>query len=387
MPNHLFQFGINPSLSRAEIAAVLPNFKEIAAFSPAFVVYEGEKPPQEPQEFINRLGGVIRLGEFLGADELPKTIQKIADFLAEKHTGQSKITFGISCFNFNENHKILLETKKSLKKKGFSVRFANRNFQNLDAGTLHKEKLLGEKGSEIVILRNKNRYFAFATVGAQDVERFAERDFKKPVRDMQVGMLPPKLALMMLNLTSKNGVLPASVWDPFCGTGTVLVEAQNLGISATGSDIAPAMITASEANFKHFFPEQQFAGFVADAGEPLREPLKIDAICSETFLGPMFSRPLSPQDMKQALESVSPILERFFTVLHRNFTGERAVIAIPFWQLWGGGEAFLEKPLEIARKFWENDRVFFGATVRGSLLFRRENQNTGREIFVLRRKH
>ena len=46
---------------------------------------------------------------------------------------------------------------------------------------------------------SKTEYLGL-TIACQDIDSYARRDTSK-ARDMQVGMLPPKLAQMMINLT------------------------------------------------------------------------------------------------------------------------------------------------------------------------------------------
>ncbi|MCB9806812.1 hypothetical protein H6768_02830 [Candidatus Peribacteria bacterium] len=43
-------------------------------------------------------------------------------------------------------------------------------------------------------------------------------------RSMVVGMMPPKIAQIMINLATK-GDKKVAIWDPFCGLGTTLIEA------------------------------------------------------------------------------------------------------------------------------------------------------------------
>ena len=47
-------------------------------------------------------------------------------------------------------------------------------------------------------------------------------------RSMTVGMMPPKIAQIMINLGTK-GHKNVIIWDPFCGLGTTLIEALNAG--------------------------------------------------------------------------------------------------------------------------------------------------------------
>ncbi len=382
MKKYIYQFGNHPFLSQAELENILANFQKKEVISQSFFIYEHAEE-KKPQEFIDRLGGSIRIAELLFTTKsYDNLITKISTFLTKKYSNQ-RIIFGISCFSFNENRKILNEVKKSLKLKKLSTRFINRNFKNLDAGTLHKEELLAKKGSEIIIIRKGEQYFVGETVATQNVEELAKRDFKKPARDMKVGMLPPKLAMILLNLTAEKGKLPKKIWDPFCGTGTILVEAQRMGTKPIGSDIEDKMIEASLKNLEYFYPQEEFNIFPADASKALDKKVQAEAVCAETYLGPIFHGPLTESDLAKAKQDTEFILENFLSVFHKNFTGKKAVIALPFWQGKHGRLYFLENALDILNKFWKNRTDFSGATERGSLLFRRKDQYVGREIFVL----
>ena len=60
----------------------------------------------------------------------------------------------------------------------------------------------------------------------------------------------PRLARAMVNLARvKKG---ARILDPFCGTGTILIEAGLAGMKPYGSDIDERMLRASEINLKKF---------------------------------------------------------------------------------------------------------------------------------------
>jgi tRNA G10 N-methylase Trm11 len=61
--------------------------------------------------------------------------------------------------------------------------------------------------------------------------------------------LPSRLARGLVNL-----VLPSarSVLDPFCGTGSILLEAQALGLLTHGVDISAKMMHISQHNLAHF---------------------------------------------------------------------------------------------------------------------------------------
>lgn len=61
--------------------------------------------------------------------------------------------------------------------------------------------------------------------------------------------LPAQLARGMLNLVAPTA---ASMLDPCCGTGSLLLEACALGLQAYGSDRSPAMVGMTRRNLAHF---------------------------------------------------------------------------------------------------------------------------------------
>jgi tRNA G10 N-methylase Trm11 len=90
-------------------------------------------------------------------------------------------------------------------------------------------------------------YIIAQTIGVQDIDAYTHRDIGRE-RSMTVGMMPPKLAQIMLNLATK-GERGLQIWDPFCGLGTTLIEAFHAGyIRLLGSDISDDMIGATTKN-------------------------------------------------------------------------------------------------------------------------------------------
>lgn len=77
--------------------------------------------------------------------------------------------------------------------------------------------------------------------------------------------MPPKLARCMVNLAQpRSGDV---VLDPFCGTGSYLIEASLIGCKVVGFDVLRLMVRGSRRNFSRF--NQSFEGLVvADAKSP-----------------------------------------------------------------------------------------------------------------------
>ena len=86
--------------------------------------------------------------------------------------------------------------------------------------------------------------------------------------DIRPGFFPvslkPKLARVLFNI---SGVQNGTIWDPFCGTGGILLEAALMDLKVIGTDIDPAMIRAAKKNFDAYKQSGEFHG--ADAREEI----------------------------------------------------------------------------------------------------------------------
>ncbi|MDO5851451.1 MAG: TIGR01177 family methyltransferase [Methanobacteriaceae archaeon] len=76
---------------------------------------------------------------------------------------------------------------------------------------------------------------------------FTNKPHKRPY--FHPGSMSPKLALCMVNLAhvKENSI----VWDPFCGTGGIIIEAGLLKAEIIGSDIDYRMTNGSKKNIEH----------------------------------------------------------------------------------------------------------------------------------------
>jgi tRNA (guanine10-N2)-dimethyltransferase len=77
---------------------------------------------------------------------------------------------------------------------------------------------------------------------------FQRRPRKRPF--FHATAMSVKLSRCMVNLTkSKSGAL---ILDPFCGTGSILLEAGLMGFRIVGGDVQRRMVTGAYANLKYF---------------------------------------------------------------------------------------------------------------------------------------
>ena len=250
---HFFALGSHPELSIAEIEAVLGRAVSPSQHAQDLLLLEDA--PLSAQALQDRLAGTIKIGSIVGS--LKKwNKEEAADLITamirndECQNTNAKCLFGISVYDKALRHHseaLGLEIKKRLKADGVSSRLVTSRDAILSSVVVEKNRLL-ESGGEFVLTSSNGEVLIGQTETVQNFEGWSERDFGRPRRNAKSGMLPPKLARILLNL---SGCDPerSSVLDPFCGSGTVLMEASLLGFKQIyGSDLSERAIDDTESN-------------------------------------------------------------------------------------------------------------------------------------------
>ncbi|MBI4992739.1 MAG: methyltransferase domain-containing protein [Candidatus Magasanikbacteria bacterium] len=301
---YLFQLGHQPQISAAEITAVLslkhPNIKTLAHLrtcalkhQEAFLILEIDQQ-LNCADLIGTLGGTIKI-----ARQIETSIP--AHLNQTQPTG--KIIFSLP------DKTLAIKIKKELKQSGRSVRYIE---PKNTATILHNN--LVELGGDLTIINNE----IFATEAIQPFEEFSQRDYGRPGSDDRSGMLPPKLARILINLsqTPKD----ATLLDPFCGSGTILTEASTLGYTnLIGSDISEKAIKNTKENldwlakqFNNLTIQQSSTTklFQSDAAKLSNklQPHSINTIITEPLLG----KPLTGRENKEQLRSQADELAKLY---------------------------------------------------------------------------
>lgn len=347
---------------------------------------------------IDNLGGTIKCGQVITKIKSQKsdrnTLLQASKIIVEKYTkklshSQKKITLGISFYGNKTDprniQKIGIILKNNLKKSGVSLRLIPNKTTSLSTATSHNNKL-GRSEAKIEIIIAKNAYgdlIIAESRGAQNINSYTQRDRGRPKRDAFVGMLPPKLAQIMINL---SGAKPNDyLWDPFCGTGTVLQEAALIGVNAYGSDLSDKMISYTTENInwveKTFSTKTFWQAHQADATSVKltnEQKERISRIVCETYLGQPFSAPPSPEKLHEVVGNCNHIISDFLQNIRSQIRpGTTLCIAVPAWQNHEG--RFTHLPLIKNLK-----KLGYQQIIDKNLLYYREDQVVAREILVLK---
>ena len=368
MSKYIAILGRQPRISLAELEALFDGVRQI---SPTLAEFESIKTPD-----IRRLGGTLKIAE-------PINLEKFLEELPK----EGKITIGVSDFTPKTTPYLAqgeaLKMKRRLIKAGHSVRvIPNKTAVLSSATSLHNHLFTATK---IELLKYKHNFYR--VVQLSNLEDYTKRDQKRPARDAKVGMLPPKLAQILINLC---GDLPkgARVLDPFCGTGVLLQEATLMGYTPYGTDVSERMVEYTERNLEWLLrQEQNHVTPVISQGDAtsFQWTPPIAAVACETYLGPPMSTPPIDIKLRTAKQECKAIILGFLKNLGPQISsGTPVVIAVPAWLRPNGQYERLLNIDELQNLCYNVSS--FKNLGQDDLLYHRDGQVVAREIIVLRKK-
>jgi tRNA G10 N-methylase Trm11 len=377
MQKYAFLLWREPFLSLAELESIFWNLLRAESFA----IIETER--ETVDMYKNSLGGTIKVAlihnEWLKKNEiLPLVIKKIA----EKAQEGKKLRIAIDSFVPALNS-LVFKAKDALKEQWYSIRVVQHdNGRTKTATTIH-EKLI-EQGIELIIYSDKSWFILAETIWIQDIESYSQRDMERD-RSMTVGMMPPKIAQIMINMATR-GDRNMIIWDPFCGLGTTLIEALHSGFThLKWSDIEPKMTETTQKNI-----ESQKGVISADIETFILDATQIDthiidkwtAIVTEWMLGKNFtSHTITQQLAFKERKELIDLYSWFLSSAYNNKNIKSLCCCLPFWNI--GNETLYMPEISALSRDWTVATL----CIRGKryLSHMRPGQCVGREIILLTR--
>ncbi len=411
MEKYCFILGKNPLLSLAEIfhvAEILECDLHVSDLTSELLIVESDSVV--PEQWQRRLGGTVKIAQivrqFLSINQVfeyltaPLLLELFFHQLREK-----KVTFGFSLYGTRSHNNLDFNTlglklKKDLRSQGVRSRFVESKEGALTTVQVTKNSII-ESGAEIIIAGGLNALYIGKTITVQEFEDYSGRDYGRPRRNAKSGMLPPKLAKILINLSKPH--FESTILDPFCGSGTIVQEALLMGYNRIiGSDISERAISDSKENMRWLavryqlgtLSVQYYQNDVRNLASQLPAQ-SIDQIVTEPFLGP-------PLTVNVKVDKILTIIKELETLYLASFRAFRqllkpdgtAVVVFPLVKT--SSSIYTLNILE------ELDRSGFmrinpvpdqislftkvGPTARGSLIYYRTDQVVQREVFIFQRK-
>ena len=351
--------GKNPEISMIELQLV--QAKEISYPKKGIVIFDTKY-----SELLPQLWGIIKIGTVVKEKDLQELLKevKIIGIQNEANGKHLKRTVGI------------------------------RRYKLVDI--FHTDREIKAKGKEVVNLENG----LYGIVEQyQNIELYETVDFGKPGRSMDMGMMPAKLAHMMINIWLSNVIHNSDldienlvIYDPFVGSWTTWMLANHLGYDFIGSDIK---IDYAQQNAiwrkttKFHTPDKQFDIFCHDITKSLKgnsfftekgdigtiEKLKKDfLIVTEWRLWPIVTKGTSPHYIQKFQDQVLELYKSFLDRIQElwwNIT----VCTIPYYT---GQDNVLEKKIsEYGSKIGLHIQTI-------PEIYSREWQQVGRKIMIIK---
>src|SRR3989344_5783631 len=433
MPSYAAILGHQPRISIAELSASMPGFILRKNIGKQVILFESSAE-LSLKEFSTIGGTVVAARAIsestLGLEDVPQMI------VNESASIKGKVTFGLRTYGIPRKkvRDLYRLGKDALKKHGRPALYVGTERAPAAAVLLHDAGMLdGSHGCEIFLVSDADAaleselpegsdVWIGRTVFAQDVDAYSKRDMEKPARDTTVGLLPPKLAQILLNFgawlakpgsglrTSFGSAQDKSdkgkptkseirnsksftILDPFCGTGVIPMEALLRGWNVIASDIMQKAVNACDKNLEWLRKEESILKrdvtstvFKHDAVKPFDLKEMPDMIVTETSLGPPLTHRPTIKDAQKLKTENEKLQAGFLKNMAVCFPGVPVVCTWPVWYH-SKGQIHLEKIWETLHDIGYHATLPPGieSDVEGrlSLVYRRPDQFVGREIVML----
>jgi len=336
----------NGELSRLELITVLRKLgteHRIESYEESFCILEAN----DLVKTAKYLGGAFKIGEIVAEAQDENLFigklyaTKMFEWLDEK------ASWGLSLYGINNNldpdfvqdvqnvlgEKIRGAGARKAKKVLPDITSVNEGIRELSSGIVAEKNVI-----DVQLLKSKDSLFLALTIATIPSTSFQERDLKRPYQNSTIS-LSPRIARMLVNLTMLNE--GQRLLDPFCGTGTILMEAAVLNINVIGFDKDSQKIKGTWQNINWLrdagrISKNVHAKLQRRNARDLRffDRDSIDAIATEPILIPPLKRFPSEEEAKDMLLDSFKTYREFLRsaeyVLKRN--GKIALV-IPYIRL------------------------------------------------------
>lgn len=395
-PKSLCVLGRQPQLGLAELES-LYGAKQVRPFGGCALLNI------EASEInFKRLGGTVKIAKIL-SKELGNDWLEIEDYLLTnipaqlQNIPQGKLTLGVSAYGLNitaaEINKSLLKVKKLVKASDRPVRVVPNKETALSSAQVLHNKLIHRGGWELVVAQYNKQTLLAQTLFVQDIAGYGARDQVRPARDARVGMLPPKLAQIMVNLAAGQLVKGTDsqkvrLLDPFCGTGVVLQEAMLMDYHVLGTDLEPRMVDYTKKNLSWLvqkYPRLDSLVSIEQADATSAQWPTFSMVVSETYLGRPLNALPSPDKLKEIVSDVNTIIIKFLKNLQSQIKPGRPVcLAVPAWL--GPAQKVTKLPLIDQISNLGYNKAEFKHVGTSELLYFRPGQVVARQLLVLTKR-
>jgi tRNA G10 N-methylase Trm11 len=377
MESYYFILGRENKISQKELLSVLAGFgfcfDDINfILSQEVLEINLQVTPDKVADLINVLGGTVKIYQKIS----PRDVKLFE--LLKKENISKKVIFAVS--NYSAEKLDIFRDALTVKK---ALRIPIRIIAGKEDGRLSSAQSFQYKMADENI-----EYGVFDTgwarlIAVQNIDEWTRHDYGKPKSDAVSGMLPPKLARMMVNIVRfYSGIKDPLLLDPFCGSGNVLIEGVSLGLPVKGSDISEKAVADTLANLSWFDGKNDHDIKIADATKFDYSIINQNfIIATEPFLGQPRKAKLRVEEENQAKGEISRLYIDFLKQLKETADSSKLislVLVFPLFELANG------KKLSIFNECVDTIADIGYTSICPPLWYGRDYQVVKREIVILK---
>jgi tRNA G10 N-methylase Trm11 len=214
-------------------------------------------------------------------------------------------------------------------------------------------------------------------VWRHQAKEWYKRDRLKPFADFKKGMLPPKIARIMVNICLGNDYKTShTLLDPFCGSGNILMEAGLLKVQLIGTDINQEQLDGTKKNL-NWLGIDHFKLLKIDSTQLSKHLTgKVNYIVSEPFMGKPHLRPDRIKYVSKGLHKL--YLGSLKNWLHILAPKGRICMIFPIFH--DGKQTY-----QLSKVIDDKSLVGYNIQTRG-LIYSRPQSRLKKEIVILEKK-
>ena len=198
--------------------------------------------------------------------------------------------------------------------------------------SIAKHALLSPPNAEIILAIAESSVYVAKTIGVYDAQLQRYRDESRPYISEETST-SPKLCRTLLNLAgARTG---DTVLDPFCGSGTLLMEAALLGMKCIGVDIDGNAVNGAKQNLKWLsrdLGEKKIFRIIKGDSREIDHLIdeKVDAVAFEPELGPVYKERPTREEAVFQISELTDLYRRVIQKLGKILRPEgRIALTIP----------------------------------------------------------
>jgi len=353
--NSFIKLGSNRNLSKAELSQVLDSLKveqvKYQDWTDYLLMNLGKNVQKKLVKKLEQTGSIIKFGNFVFKvgvsekkelnDNLAKIIDEIYVKYLPKRQRQLKLSLNIQTNDDTQKAELSEGIRKIIRtisqEKRFPVKVlpTKKEAYELTPFDYNKENL-PSRGVELHLFVIKSKIYFGSTRWVTNPFKDIKQDEERPVRFFTHGT---SIKLSRTLVTLANIPYDGLMLDPFCGTGTILIEGLKQGLKVIGIDKDQKCVRSSKTNLHHFsekYPSREemkskWRVQIYDSRK-LTDAIqkKVDGVVTEPFLGPFFKHLPQIEEAQMIMKN----LERLYTRVLAECkillkTGARIVFIMP----------------------------------------------------------